>query len=480
MQIKAVYLKGLAVFVLVLVACFGFSTKFFNKANAASAGPSASHTNAPGEANCTSCHTEFPTNSGSGTMTFTGLPVNYLPATPYTVTATVNQADAVTFGFQLTSLDSVGRQRGTYTIPAGSPVQLQTRNGNVGGNPRVYIQHTVDGIIPIAFGTKSWTFTWTSPATRTGKVSFYLAGNAANSDGSTGGDRIYTKSFDTFSGTAISSFDGDGKADISVFRPSNGIWYSLNSTNGSFVGTQFGTSSDKIVPGDYDGDGKTDQAVFRPSNGVWYLNRSTTGFTGIQFGSSGDVPAVGDYTGDGKFDLAVFRPSNGVWYIYNIASGAVTSQQFGISTDVIAQADYDGDGKTDIGVYRKSNGTWYSLRSSNGSFSAVQFGISNDSPVQGDYDGDGKADVAVYRGSTGFWYILKSSGGVTSTQFGVSTVPNDLPVPADYDGDGLYDIAVYRSGVWYVLNSSNNSVSGVAFGTSEDLAIPNAYLARGE
>ncbi|MBV9959844.1 MAG: VCBS repeat-containing protein, partial [Acidobacteria bacterium] len=115
---------------------------------------------------------------------------------------------------------------------------------------------------------------------------------------------------------ALNDYDGDGKAELSVFRPADGTWYIQSSSNGVMRADQWGTSGDKIVPADYDGDGRTDLAVFRPSNGTWYILQSNTNsLRAVQWGISTDVVAPADYDGDGRADVAVWREATGTWYV---------------------------------------------------------------------------------------------------------------------------------------------------------------------
>lgn len=474
---KVFFVKMIALFVAFVIAAFAF-INFFDGTNvvyASASGPTPGMTGAPDEADCTACHGDFPVNSGTGNVLISGLPANYLPNKQIPVTVTVNHQSGVVFGFQITAIDSLGRNVGTVTLPSGNPQRMQVVQGVAGTNLRTYVEHTVDGIIPTQFDTNSWTFTWNTPPQRVGKVTFHASGNGANSDGGTQGDYIYTTSKAALSGSAISNFDTDGLSDIAVYRPSNGVWYSLNSTNGGLFASAFGTTGDKIVPGDYDGDGRSDTAVFRPSTGVWYVNRSAAGFTAVTFGLGTDIPVPGDFDGDGKTDVGVFRPSNGVWYFLKSSNGAFDFRAFGQNGDKPVPGDFDTDGITDFAVFRPSASSWYIQGSATG-FRAVQFGVGTDIPVQSDYDGDGKTDVAVFRPSNGVWYRLGSTTGFSAVAFGQN---GDKPSPADFDGDGKSDVAVFRGGNWYALKSSNGSFFAVSWGIGEDLPVSNAYLVSG-
>ncbi|MBS1794329.1 MAG: VCBS repeat-containing protein [Acidobacteria bacterium] len=271
-------------------------------------------------------------------------------------------------------------------------------------------------------------------------------------------------------------FDGDGKSDLSVFRPSDSIWY-LNRSTGGFAAVRYGLSTDRIVPGDYDGDHKADLAVWRPNadpnNPDFYVLRSSTNtLQGVSWGLPNDLPFAADFDGDGKDDYGVWRPSSGDFYILFQATGTYRHYQLGVSSDKPVVADYDGDGKADLAVFRPSEGGWYIANSSDNSIRYVNWGLSTDIPVYADYDGDGKDDPAVFRPSNGVWYILKSSGGFSYVNFGTN---GDVPVPGDYDGDGKDDQAVYRSGVWY-LNRSTAGFIAQTFGLAADKPAPRAYL----
>ena len=250
-------------------------------------------------------------------------------------------------------------------------------------------------------------------------------------------------------------FDHDGAADVTVFRPSTGGWYTLQSTHAyhTYVGVTLGQDGDIPVPGDYQGTGSQERAVYRPSTGQWLLEDGRT----FGLGAPGDVPVPADYDGDGITDIAVFQPSSSLWSILTGASGFTTLQTmtWGQAGDVPAPGDYDGDGKTDLAVFTPATGQWTIRSSVTGTtLVTVPFGMSGDIPVPGDYDGDGKTDIAVYRLGTGYWYVLTSSSNWSNYQWYWWGAVDDVPVPGDFDGDGITDVAVYRpsTGTWYVMN----------------------------
>ncbi len=269
---------------------------------------------------------------------------------------------------------------------------------------------------------------------------------------------------------AFVDFDGDRKTDISIFRPSNGQWWYLKSSDNQNAALEFGAGTDRIVPADYTGDGKTDIAVWRESTGEWFVLRSEdNSFYAFPFGNAGDVPAPADFDGDGKADAAVFR--SGVWYIQASTEG-VLIKQFGTAGDIPQTGDYDADGKADLAIFRPSQGEWWINRSSAGLF-AVQFGSPTDKPLAQDFTGDGKTDIAFWRPADGNWFVLRSEDtSYYAFPFGSST---DTPAPGDYDGDGRTDAAVFRSGVWYI-NRSTSGLLITTFGVGGDYPAPAAYI----
>jgi uncharacterized delta-60 repeat protein len=281
-------------------------------------------------------------------------------------------------------------------------------------------------------------------------------------------------------GYVHSDFDGDGKADIGIFRPIQGAsewWINLSST-GQTTALQFGASIDRITPADYTGDGKVDIAFFQPQSGYWYVLRSEDfSFFAVPFGAFGDVPVPADFDADGKADFAVFRPTGSTWFISQSSGAPTRIQQFGSPGDYPSVADYDADGRADVAIWRPLGSTaaeWWIDRSTAGLLS-MQFGTGLDKPVPGDYTGDGRADVAVWRPSTGEWFVVRSEdNSFYGFPFGA---PGDVVAPGDYDGDRKFDATVFRptSATWFVGRTTAGTQI-VQFGTSGDRPVANAFI----
>lgn len=146
--------------------------------------------------NGTGCHNTSLDNSGGGTVTVTGLPLIYTPnsaAINFSVTVSHGVADRTRWGFSIVAVNSSGTAIGTFNstnpnaaINSNDPAAKELSQFNA----------------PITAASISYVFdnlTWTPPAIDMGPVTFYVAGVAANANGASSSDFVYT------SNTIISS-----------------------------------------------------------------------------------------------------------------------------------------------------------------------------------------------------------------------------------------------------------------------------------
>ncbi len=147
-------------------------------------------TGSPGESTCASggCHTSFALNSGGGgvRITTTVPATGYVAGTVYTVTVTPRRTGNTLFGLGFEALNSANTNAGTIGTPAA-----RCRKANA-GNGRTNITHQLNG--GLSTDSCAFSFPWTAPALTTGVVTMYAAGLAANANGATSGDYVYSTS----------------------------------------------------------------------------------------------------------------------------------------------------------------------------------------------------------------------------------------------------------------------------------------------
>lgn len=300
-------------------------------------------------------------------------------------------------------------------------------------------------------------------------------------------------------------------ADYLIWRPNTGTWYALRpslegSTNTiSYSETlvkQWGLPGDLPIFGaDFDGDKIDDLTVWRPSNGTWYTCLSSKEFdctqgTASQFGLPGDIPLVADFDKDGKSDLVVYRrslPAAGIigrWYVKKSSNNEIISQQWGLAEDYPLQGDFNGDGYSDFAVFRPSIASWFVLYSNQVSipqtFVFKQFGLPGDHPVPRDIDADGATDLLVYRTASATWFscvsskefaCFKSDGSLNNPKYSYG-LPTDYPIYRNVIGGETVPYAVWRpidtvyrnEGGWYTnIPSDTIEVSLKHWGLKSDI-----------
>jgi len=289
--------------------------------------------------------------------------------------------------------------------------------------------------------------------------------NLANNKATAAGSVLVRDSGVNSPDRSLNDYDGDGKADGSIYRAADGTWDTVfsGSRYHDWMSVSAGQAGLVPIPGDYDGDGITDLAVYNISSGLWTaLLSSTERIASGQFGGPGFMAVPCDFDGDGITDPLVYREADGTWY------GAASSEAYapqqanfgGIGYEPVF-GDYDGDGKDDPALYNGESGIWLITFSGNAyQLRTGTFGGSGYLPVSADYNGDGLTDPAIYDPSTATWQALLSSQVGASVSYtvwgGAAGAIEGMPIPADYDGDGKADPAVYHqdTGIWELFLSS--------------------------
>jgi uncharacterized protein (TIGR03437 family) len=207
---------------------------------ARSGGPEPRKTGAPGDENCTSCHTGS-LNPSTGSVQIAAAEGNtYTPGQRkrFTVTIMGNPAARV-HGFQATARLASDPQRGQagtlHPVNTETFVQCEDASTNLPCRDTAivqFIQHSQ------AKSDNTYEFEWTPPASAdAGNVNIYVAGNAANGNGQESGDRIFTTSItltpNVASGPRPTIQSENGVVNGATFAAGivSGSWATIRGTN---------------------------------------------------------------------------------------------------------------------------------------------------------------------------------------------------------------------------------------------------------
>lgn len=151
----------------------------------------AARTGAPGEFDCTGCHTSFPVNTGGGSITISSPNLTnwqYVPGQVYQIDVTVAKTGVPLFGFGFEALRTSNNTNGG-ALSITNAVETQIKSAVISGSSRTNVVHKEDG--GLTANSHTFSFNWTAPSTNIGNIRFYTAGNATNNNNDSLGDYVY-------------------------------------------------------------------------------------------------------------------------------------------------------------------------------------------------------------------------------------------------------------------------------------------------